>query len=190
MDVEKAEIAVLDLLHALGYDLPLSDGMQDTPRRVARAWQEFLDYDAGRVETVFATSRVDQMIVVTGMRVWSMCEHHLLPFWCDVTIGYIPAQAGDANRVLGLSNFARIAQWAAHRLQIQERLIGEIVLAIRKTSGSEDIGVVGSGRHMCLETRGIRTPGLMVTSELHGAFRENPQTRAEFLDLAYRAARE
>lgn len=190
VDAEKAEIAVLDLLHALGFDLPLRDGMQDTPRRVVRAWQEFLDYDPGKIETVFETTRADQMIVVSGLRLWSFCEHHLLPFWCDASVGYIPTSGdGSSNRVLGLSKFARIAQLAAHKLQLQERLVGDISDMVKKATGSEDVGVVAAGRHLCLEMRGVRTPGLMVTSELHGAFRTNPQTRAEFLSLAYKASR-
>ena len=91
-------------------DNPGREGLLDTPRRWADSWREFMEYDPGTTETVFASASIDQMVCVSGMRVSSMCEHHMLPFWCDVSIGYI---TGD--NVLGLSKFARIAHQFAHR---------------------------------------------------------------------------
>src|SRR5579864_7086127 len=105
-----------ELLLAIGED-PEREGIRETPRRWADAWREFIEYNPGTTETTFASTSIDQIVCVSGLRVWSLCEHHLLPFWCDVSIGYIPNA-----KVLGLSKFARIAQQFAHRLQLQERL--------------------------------------------------------------------
>src|SRR5262245_13700030 len=92
-----------ELLVALGED-PDREGLQGTPRRWADWWREFIEYDPGNTETTFSSVSTDQLVCVSGMRVFSLCEHHLLPMWCDVSIGYVP---GD--KVLGLSKFARIA---------------------------------------------------------------------------------
>ena len=99
-----------DLLLAIGED-PDRPGLQDTPRRFADWWREFMCYESGNLDTCFESITTDQMVTVSGMRVWSLCEHHLLPFWCNVSIGYI---AG--SQVLGLSKFARIAQQRCYRL--------------------------------------------------------------------------
>src|ERR1700674_2876777 len=105
-----------ELLLAIGED-PEREGLRETPRRWADSWREFIEYDPGTTETTFSSLTSDQLVCVSGIRVASLCEHHLLPFWCDVSIGYIPNE-----KVLGLSKFARIAQQCAHRLQLQERL--------------------------------------------------------------------
>jgi GTP cyclohydrolase I len=117
------------------------------------------------------------MVCVSGMRVSSLCEHHLLPFWCDVSIGYIPDR-----KVLDLSKFARIAQQFAHRLQLQERLGQQIADEISRITGTENVAVVLKGEHLCMTARGIRTPGLMTSSIMRGVFRAS-ETRMEFLRL-------
>ncbi len=165
------------LLMVLNY-LPDSDQLRDTPRRFAKMWSEFVNYDPGQTETCFEHSKADQMVVVKGMRVWSMCEHHLLPFWCDVSVGYIAD-----GKVLGLSKFARIAHEYAHRLQLQERLVEQIAEAIIKTTGTDNVAVYAEGEHLCMTMRGIKTPALMVSSSTHGVFRTSDATRAEFLSL-------
>lgn len=167
-----------ELLVALGED-PEREGLRETPRRFADAWREFVEYAPGKTETVFETTHADQLVVVSGMRVWSMCEHHLLPFWCDITIGYL-----TQGRVLGLSKFARLAHQAAHRLQLQERLVEEIAQEVCRLTGTEDVAVLAQGRHLCMEARGIRTPGLMTSSVMLGAFRSRHEARMEFLTLA------
>ncbi len=176
VDFHAALDAVRDLLQALGED-PDREGLQDTPRRVAAMWQEFIDYDPGRLDTAFAAQRTDQMVVVSGMRVWSMCEHHLLPFWCDVSIGYL-ARA----KVLGLSKMGRIAHKHAHQLQLQERLVDGIATELQEVLGHEDVAVVATGEHLCMTMRGIATPHRMTSSSIHGAFRE-VAARAEFFSL-------
>lgn len=167
-----------DLLTLLGYDIT-GDALKDTPRRWAKMWSEFINYDAGSVDTCFENVTANQMIVVRKMRIWSMCEHHLLPFWCDVSIGYIPA-----GKVLGLSKFARIAHQAAHRLQLQERLVEDIASKVREVTGSSDVAVAAEGEHLCMTMRGVKTPATHVCSALSGAFRENASARSEFFALA------
>jgi GTP cyclohydrolase IA len=164
-----------ELLVAIGED-PDREGLLDTPRRWADWWQEFIEYDPGTTDTVFSAVSTDQMVCVSGLRVFSLCEHHLLPMWCDVAIGYIPT-----DRILGLSKFARIAQKFAHRLQVQERLGEQIADEISRITSTEDIAVVLKGEHLCMSSRGVRTPGIMTTSVMRGVFREEYETRMEFL---------
>jgi len=166
-----------ELLQAIGED-PEREGIKDTPRRFADWWKEFIDYQPGSLDTCFESITTDQMVTVSGMRVWSLCEHHLLPFWCDVSIGYI---AGE--QVLGLSKFARIAHKYAHTLQLQERLCHQIADEITRIVGTEDVAVLARGRHLCMEMRGVRTPGLMSSSVMRGLFRDKNEARMEFLQL-------
>jgi GTP cyclohydrolase IA len=166
-----------ELLLAIGED-PEREGLQETPRRWADAWREFIEYDPGTTETTFSSVASDQLVCVSGIRVASLCEHHLLPFWCEVSIGYIPN-----DKVLGLSKFARIAHQFAHRLQLQERLGQQIADEITRITGTENVAVVLKGEHYCMAARGIRTPGRMTSSVLRGVFRTESQTRMEFLWL-------
>jgi GTP cyclohydrolase I len=166
-----------ELLLAIGED-PDREGLRETPRRWAAAWREFMEYDPGTTETTFASMASDQLVCVSGIRVASLCEHHLLPFWCDVSIGYIPNA-----KVLGLSKFARIAQQFAHRLQLQERLGEQIADEISRITGTQNVAVVLKGEHYCMATRGIRMPGRMTSSVMRGVFRTESQTRMEFLRM-------
>src|SRR6266568_6742040 len=166
-----------ELLVALGED-PDREGLRDTPRRWADAWREFIEYDPGTLDTVFDSASVDQMVTVSGIRISSLCEHHLMPFTCEVAIGYIAE-----GKVLGLSKFARIAHKFAHRLQLQEQLGQQIADEISRITGTEDVAVVIKGEHTCMSVRGIRTPGLMTTSVTRGVFRAEFETRMEFLRL-------
>lgn len=178
IDVERLKTLGRELLIALGED-PDRDGLMDTPRRWAAWWKEFVEYDPGTMETAFDVITAEQMIVVSGMRVWSICEHHLLPMWCDVSIGYVAHE-----KVLGLSKFARIAHESAHKLQIQERLNSEIADKTIGLTGSPDVAVLASGVHMCMVMRGIKTEGVMSSLVTRGAFTNKPDLRADFLRLA------
>lgn len=177
VDVPALERIGRELLVAIGED-PDREGLRDTPTRWARWWREFIEHDPGRVETAFTSATADQMVVVSGMRAWSLCEHHLLPFWCDVTVAYIPA-----GRVLGLSKFARVAHKHTRRLQVQERLVGGVADEVADLAGTSDVAVVARGEHLCMTMRGVRTPAMMTSSVLRGAFRD-PAARGEFLALA------
>lgn len=167
-----------DLLEAIGED-PNRPGLVDTPRRWADWWREFIEYESGRTETVFGTSIRDQMVCVSGLRLWTLCEHHLLPFWCDVSIAYIPD-----GQVLGLSKFARVAQKYAHRLQIQEQLVHQIAHEVMRLTGTNNVAVWSRGEHLCMNMRGVRMSGGMTTFVLNGAFKEDAALRAEFLQSA------
>ncbi|MET7712626.1 GTP cyclohydrolase I [Streptomyces sp. NPDC005407] len=164
------------LLVEIGED-PDREGLQGTPARYARWWREFTEYDPGSIETLFETSSSGEMVAVSGIRVWSLCEHHLLPFSCRVSIGYVPQ-----DHVLGLSKFARIAHQHAHRLQLQERLTSDIADTIEKLTASPDVAVICKGEHLCMAMRGIRTPATMTTAVWRGAFDE-PAARGEFIAL-------
>lgn len=165
------------LLIAIGED-PNRPGLQDTPRRFADWWLEFIRYEPGTLDTTFETTTTNQMVVVSPIRVWSLCEHHLLPFWGDVSIGYIAR-----DRVLGLSKFARIAHKHAHSLQLQERLADQIANEINEVTGSNDVAVHIRGEHLCMTMRGIKTPAVMQTSVMRGVFFEKPEARQEFFSL-------
>lgn len=169
-----------ELLVAIGED-PDRDGVKDTPDRYARWWQEFIEYDAGTVDRTFQVGNVDEIVAVTGIEVWSLCEHHLLPFKATVTIGYIPN-----GSVLGLSKFGRIAHEAAHRLQVQERLVQQIADRIADITASADVAVIADGEHLCMTMRGIKSPASMRTSVMRGEFLNDSRTRGEFLALANR----
>lgn len=167
-----------ELLLAIGED-PGRDGLKETPARWATWWREFMRYDPGTLATSFSgIANADQMVIVKGMRVFSLCEHHLLPFWADVSVGYIPA-----GKVLGLSKFARIAHKHAHRLQVQERLVEQIADEIQERTGSDHVAVLAQGQHLCMLMRGIRTDGLLVSSVMRGRFLSLPSTRQEFLSV-------
>lgn len=158
---------------------PDRPGLKDTPRRFADHWADFIEYQPGNVATTFDSIRSDQMVVVSGMRVHSFCEHHILPFWCEIAIGYIADQ-----KVLGLSKFARIAHKHAHQLQVQERLVEQIANEVKEAVRCEDVAVIGRGEHSCMVARGIKTPALMTSSVLFGRFKHDAAMRSEFLSIA------
>lgn len=175
VDQARVQGAVRELLFAIGEN-PDRPGLKDTPARVARYWAEFIDYAPGKMGTVFDEQAPESPVIVSGMRVWSMCEHHLMPFWCDVTIAYIPHR-----QVIGLSKLARIAHFHAHSLQLQERLVQGIAQTVAGIAKSNDVMVVASGMHLCMLARGIKTPGLMTSSASRGAFLADPNLRADVM---------
>ena len=176
IDHARVKSLVSELLEALGED-PTREGLKETPRRIANFWREFIEYDAGKLDTTFSAIKHNQMVCVSGMRVWSMCEHHMLPFWCDISIAYI---AND--KVLGLSKFARIAHKHAHKLTLQEQLVSDISNDLVEILGTDDVAVMAKGEHLCMTMRGIKTPHRMISSALNGQF-HNPEQRMEFLRL-------
>jgi GTP cyclohydrolase I len=170
------------LIEALGED-PEREGLVDTPRRADKAYR-FLT--KGYTETVeeaasgaIFESPMDEMVIVRNVEIYSLCEHHLLPFFGVCHIGYLPN-----GKVLGLSKLARIAEVFARRLQIQENLTMQIAESIMELVQPRGVGVVIQARHLCMMMRGVEKQGSeMTTSCLLGSFRENSQTRAEFLSL-------
>ena len=173
---------VESLLVELGED-PDRQGLKATPDRVARAMRELTNGYGVRPEEVVADAVFDQdydeMVVVRDIAFYSLCEHHMLPFFGHVHVGYLPK-----GKVVGLSKIPRLVEAFSHRLQIQEKLTNEIAEALNQAVAPRGVGVVVEARHLCLEMRGIETPGgRMITSSMLGTFRRDPRTRAEFLDL-------
>jgi GTP cyclohydrolase I len=166
------------LLKEIGED-PDRDGLRDTPQRFARWWREFVDYHPGTVETLFESTTTSQLVIVSDIRVWSLCEHHLLPFNASVTIAYRPT-----GHLLGLSKFARVAHRHAHKLQVQERLVADIAHDITTITGTPDVAVIARGEHLCMTMRGIKASALMTSTAYHGAFSTDSALRAELLALA------
>ncbi|QDY75343.1 GTP cyclohydrolase I [Streptomyces qinzhouensis] len=169
--IDQSRVADLyrQLLTELGED-PARDGLTDTPERVARWWAEFLEYNPGRTDTVFthetAMAGGDELVVVSGITVDSLCEHHLQPMTLTVSAGYRPG-----GQVIGLSKIARIAVARGHRLQLQERIVNGIATDLLKATGSPDVAVAATGSHACMSARGIRATGALTTSSsLHGVF--------------------
>ncbi|MBN1268307.1 MAG: GTP cyclohydrolase I FolE [Kiritimatiellae bacterium] len=179
------EKLVRELLVALGED-PGREGLAATPQRVAEAWR-FLTRGYGQDPDKLlrsATFAVDanHMIIVRDIEIYSMCEHHLLPFYGRCHIGYIPN-----GRVMGVSKLARLADLYARRLQLQERLTNQIAEAIMRTLSPDGVGVVIEARHLCMMMRGVeKQNSCMVTSAMLGNFRESVATRTEFLSLIHR----
>jgi GTP cyclohydrolase I len=189
MAVDKARIEALtrELLIAIGED-PDREGLARTPRRVAEAWN-FLtsgyraDMDALINEAIF-TQSTNSMVIVKNIEVYSLCEHHLLPFYGRCHIGYIPT-----GKVFGVSKLARLVDMFARRLQLQERLTEQVSQAIMEQIGARGVGVMMEARHLCMMMRGVeKQNSVMVTSSVLGTFRESQATREEFLSLIGHAA--
>lgn len=181
--VDEAAVAALyrQLLTVLGED-PDRDGLRDTPRRVAAWWREFLDHDPGNLDTVFEhTSDGDQIVAVSGITTWSLCEHHLAPFAITADLAYQPA-----GQVAGLSKLARVVQAHAHRLQLQERLTAHIAENIAALTGAAAVGVWLVATHTCVSMRGVRAEHARATTScLLGAAREDTALAARLHAAAH-----
>jgi GTP cyclohydrolase IA len=180
---DKIKKAVRDILEAIGED-PDRDGLKDTPRRVAEMYKEIfqgLHKNAKEDLKVGFELGHREMVVLKDIPFYSMCEHHLLPFFGIAHVGYIPAKDG---RIVGISKIARVVETIARRPQVQERMTTEIVDTISKTLKATGAGVVLQAEHMCMIMRGIKKPGSnVITSALRGTFKTDGITRAEFFSL-------
>ena len=180
---EEAEAAVTTLLRWAGDD-PAREGLQDTPARVARAWEEFFsgyqtDPRALLERTFSETEGYDEMVLLRQVRFESHCEHHLAPIIGCAHIAYLPR-----HRVVGISKLARVVDAYARRLQIQEKMTAQIANTINDVLEPNGVAVVIEAAHQCMTTRGVHKPGVsMVTSCMLGQFRSNATTRREFLAL-------
>jgi GTP cyclohydrolase I len=181
VDRAAAEEAVRALLVALGQDVA-SESLSQTPRRVAASFTELLTAPDFDLTTFPNDERYDEMVVARAIPFASLCEHHLLPFIGLAHVAYVP---GD--RILGLSKLARVVELFARRLQVQERLTTQVAGWLQEHVQPKGVGVVLEAEHMCMTIRGVRAEGAKtVTSALHGALRNDPRTRAEFLALTGR----
>jgi GTP cyclohydrolase I len=184
-DEQRAAAAVRELLLAVGED-PDREGLLDTPHRVARAYREVLAGMRLKARDVLTTTfdlGHDELVVVKDIEMWSMCEHHLLPFTGVAHVGYIPAESG---RITGLSKLARLVDVYARRLQVQERLTGQVADSLVEILEPRGVIVVIEAEHLCMTSRGVRKPGSRtITSAVRGALHA-PATRAEAMSLILR----
>ncbi|MDH5507902.1 MAG: GTP cyclohydrolase I FolE [Anaerolineae bacterium] len=178
----KVEGAVRILLENIGED-PDREGLQGTPDRVARMYQELtagytIDPEKLINGAIFSAD-YDEMVMVKDIEFYSMCEHHMLPFYGRAHVAYIPN-----GKVIGLSKIPRIVEMFARRLQIQEQMTSQIAHFLRDTLDTNGVAVVIEGAHMCAMMRGVKKAhARMTTSAMLGCFRENEKTRAEFMGL-------
>ncbi|HOT78737.1 MAG TPA: GTP cyclohydrolase I FolE [Microthrixaceae bacterium] len=179
VDVERIAAAVREILAAIGED-PERDGLKDTPARVARMYAETcagLHEDPARHLKVTFDADHDEMILVREIPFYSMCEHHLVPFFGHAHVAYIPSANG---RITGLSKLARLVDGYAKRPQVQERLTTQVAQAMESALEPRGIVVVIEAEHLCMGMRGVRKPGsTTVTSAVRGIFRTDPSARAE-----------
>ncbi|SHH10261.1 GTP cyclohydrolase I [Thermosyntropha lipolytica DSM 11003] len=182
IDKPKIEQAFRMILEAIGED-PDREGLRDTPKRVARMYEEIFSglwCEPREFLQVSFSEFHDELVLVKDIPLYSMCEHHFLPFYGKAHVAYIPR----GGKVIGISKLARVAEAYAKRPQLQERLTSQIADCIYETLNPHGVGVVIEAEHMCMTMRGIRKPGsITVTSALRGLFETRHQTREELLSL-------
>ncbi|MCR4617559.1 MAG: GTP cyclohydrolase I FolE [Lachnospiraceae bacterium] len=181
MDQEKIKKAVNLLLEAIGEDKE-REGLKDTPDRIARMYEEIFEgYEKDPTEVLSKVFSADnsEMVIEKDITFHSMCEHHMMPFYGKAHIAYVP---GD--KVVGISKLARCVEIYARRLQIQERMTGQIADAIMENLGAKGVMVVLEAEHMCMTMRGVKKPGSKtVTMATRGCFSENEELKRHFFDL-------
>ena len=182
-DQKKIAALVKSLLRELGED-PERDGLKKTPERVAKSLVFLTRGYRQNVKSVvngaYFSTGTNNMVILKDIELYSMCEHHMLPFYGKCAIGYI-----SQGKVLGVSKLARIVDMYARRLQIQERMTEEIANSVMDETGAEGVGVVIRARHLCMAMRGVEKQNSeMVTSSVLGSFRSDEKVRHEFLSLA------
>lgn len=174
-DAKSLESAIKTIIDYFDPD-PSREGLIETPKRVIKAYNEILKPEMPKI-TVFDAQEYDQMISDSNIPFYSLCEHHILPFFGTVSIAYIPN-----GKIIGLSKLARIVEYFSRRLNTQEYLTSNIANFIDETLKPKGVGVKVQGRHLCKEMRGVKTTGLMTTTALTGVFMEH-KVKQEFLGL-------
>ena len=182
MDLEKVKTLVNDLLIEIGED-PERQGLLSTPKRVAKAYEFLTSGYHKDIEKVLNNAifdeKYDEMVVVKNIDFYSLCEHHMLPFFGKVHVAYVPN-----GKIVGLSKIPRIVEVFARRLQVQERMTQEIADTIEKYLQPKGVAVVSEAYHMCMMMRGVEKQNSMATSSaVHGLFKADARTRTEFLTL-------
>ncbi len=182
MDKEKIENAVKEILIAVGED-PNREGLLETPKRVANMYEEIfagLTEDPKQHIKLFDEQSNDEMVIVKDIPFYSMCEHHLLPFFGKAHIAYIPSD----NKIIGLSKLARIVDNFAKKPQVQERLTSDVADFLNENLQPKGVAVIMEAEHMCMTMRGARAAGAKTqTSALRGIMRSDAKSRAEVLSL-------
>lgn len=182
MDNEKVKVIISDLLKNIGED-SRREGLLETPRRVADAYQFLTSGYHKNIEEVMNDAlfneKYDEMVLVKNIDFYSLCEHHMLPFYGKVHVAYIPD-----GKIIGLSKIPRIVEVFARRLQVQERMTQQIADTLEKYLQPRGVAVVSEAHHMCMMMRGVEKQNSSATaSAVHGDFKDDPRTRAEFLNL-------
>jgi len=171
-------LAIRNMLMSIGEDVT-REGITETPARVAKFWEQWVKREQDFELTVFDSEGMDQLIIQKNIPFYSMCEHHLLPFFGEAAIAYIPN-----GKIVGLSKLARLAQFHSSKPQNQERITQAIANQLQNALEPVGVAVVLKARHMCMEMRGIRAYGTMtMTSYLTGVFKSEQALRQEFFDL-------
>ena len=182
MDKIKIEKAIKDLLIAVGEN-PEREGLKETPERVARMYEEILGgyrENPSKILKILKGENFDEIVLIKDIPFYSLCEHHLLPFYGKAHVGYIPKD----NRITGISKLIRVVGTFSKRLQIQERLTTQVAEAIEEALKPKGVIVVMEAEHLCMIMRGVKKPGSKVrTSVVRGIFRKNEKTRMEALSL-------
>jgi len=180
---DKIKLAAVSIIEAIGEDIS-REAMKDTPQRIAEMYAELfsgLDADPKTELTVGFEERHKELVILRDIPFYSMCEHHLLPFYGVAHVGYIP---GVDGKVVGISKLARVVEIFARRPQLQERMTKQIADAIFEALQPDGVGVVIQAEHLCMIMRGIKKPGTnVITSAMRGTFRNKAVTRSEFLSL-------
>jgi GTP cyclohydrolase I len=185
VDLARIQRAVLEILEAVGEN-PQREGLQDTPKRVAKMYAELLDgmrqEPSEHLKSIFH-EKYDEIVLLRDIPFYSVCEHHLMPFIGKAHVAYLPA-----GQVLGVSKLARVVDSFARRLQLQERLTEQIADFLMKNLNPQGVTVVIEASHSCMTIRGIQKPGaVMVTSALRGIFKSDPRSRSEVMALLHKS---
>ena len=182
---DKIRLAMASMIEGIGDD-PLREGVRDTPQRVAEMYAELfsgMDVDPKAELVVDFAEGYEEMVILRDISFYSMCEHHLLPFYGVAHVGYIP---GPSGKVVGVSKLARVVEICARRPQLQERMTKQIADAIFEALQPDGVAVVIQAEHLCMVMRGIKKPGTtVITSSVKGIFRSRVATRSEFLALIH-----
>ena len=181
MNQDDIQSHITGLLKIIGEDTS-REGLVDTPKRVAKSYEKLFEgygKDPQDVVTVFDSEKYDEMIIIKDIDFFSMCEHHMLPFFGKVHVGYLPT-----DKIIGASKIPRIVDIFARRLQNQERLTKQIADTLSELLSPKGIGVVMEAEHLCMKARGVeKLNTIMSTSSFTGLFKSNMNTRSEFLTL-------
>ncbi|MFH1837187.1 MAG: GTP cyclohydrolase I FolE [Candidatus Omnitrophota bacterium] len=182
MDKKRIEKAVIEILKAVGED-PEREGLKNTPRRMADMYEEILSgtsVSADDVIKVFFEEEHDEIILLKAIPLYSICEHHMVPFIGKAHVAYIP----DNNRITGLSKIARVVEILSKKLQVQERLTTQIAETLMRKLMPKGVLVIIEAEHLCMSMRGVNKPGIITTtSAVRGIFRTSQKTRSEALSL-------
>ncbi len=181
MNTKKVEKIISELLKSIGEDIS-REGLLDTPKRVAKSYEKLFEgykQDPKKLVTVFDNEGYDEMVIAKDIDFYSVCEHHMLPFYGQAVVGYIPDK-----KIIGLSKLPRLVELFSRRLQNQERLTKQIADALNSLLKPKGVGVVLTGEHMCMKIRGVEKQNCKIsTSSFTGYFIKDLRTRSEFLNL-------